>query len=69
MDVRYFKMMALVLALFFLSSCAVWVRDDGYHHRFRHHHWRSSLQQSDPSIARMTAQDSRDSGSYEQVTE
>ena len=50
------KITTVILAVFFLSSCAVWVRDDDHHRRFRHH-WRSSLQQSE---VQMTAQDSGD---------
>jgi hypothetical protein len=57
------RIFMVILAVFFLSSCAVWVRDD-HHHRRGRHHWRSSLQQSE---AQMTAQNSGDSGSYEQV--
>jgi hypothetical protein len=69
MNAQYLKTMAFVLALLFLSSCAVWVRDeDGFHHHHRgYRHWHSSLQQSDQSIAQMTAQNSRDSGSHEKV--
>jgi hypothetical protein len=61
MNAQYLKTMAFVLVLLFLSSCAVWVRDDEYHHHHRgywHHH--SSLQQSPESRAQMTAQNSGD---------
>jgi len=70
MNTRYLKTIAFVLALLFLSGCAVTVRDDGgfHHHHHRYRHWHSSLQQSSPSMAQMTAQDNRDSVSYEQVT-
>ena len=70
MNTRYLKTMTFVLALLFLSSCAVWVRDDDGFHRYHHGYgrWHSSLQQSNQSIAQMTAQNSRGSGSYDQVT-
>jgi hypothetical protein len=56
MNIRFVRMFAIILAMFFLSSCAVWVRDeDGhhYHHRGYWHH--SSLQQPDQSVSQMTA--------------
>ncbi len=56
MNIRYLKMTAFVLALFFLSGCAVFIRDD-YHHPY-YRHWHSSLQQFD---GQMTAQSSGDS--------
>ncbi len=66
MDARYLKILTVASALFFLSSCAVFVGDGGHRHRG---HWRrhSSLQQLDPSAVQMTAQNSGDSGSEEQV--
>ena len=59
MNARYLKTMAFVLALLFLSSCAVWVRDeDGYHRHHRRYWHHSSLQQSEQSFVQMSAQDS-----------
>ena len=69
MNTQYLKTMAFVLALFFLSGCAVVVRDDDWHYRhyrgYRHH---SSLQQSNQSTAQITAQNDRGSGSHKQVS-
>jgi hypothetical protein len=61
MNFQYLKIAAVALALFFLSSCAVVVRDDDHPHR---HYWRwhSSLQQSNQSIDQMTAQNIGDPG-------
>jgi hypothetical protein len=68
MNIRPLKIMAIVISLFFLSSCAVWVRDDDFHHR--HHgygRWHSSLQPSGQSTAQVTAQNNGGSGAHEQV--
>ena len=70
MNTRYLKTMAFVLALLFLSSCAVWVRDDdGFRRHYHRGGWRhhSSLQQPDRSAAQMTAQNSLDSITHQQV--
>lgn len=61
MNIRPLKILAVILALFFLSSCAVFVRDEDHHHRGRWHHY-SSLQQSG---VQMTAQNSGDSAGHE----
>jgi outer membrane biogenesis lipoprotein LolB len=61
MNIKPLKIFVLILATLFLSSCAVFVRDDHHHRRYRHH-WRSSLQQSE---AQMTAQNSGDSLGHE----
>jgi hypothetical protein len=55
MNTRYLRILTVVTALFFLSSCAVFVGDGGHRRRG---HWRrhSSLQQLDPSAVQMTAQ-------------
>ncbi len=46
-----------VITLFFLSGCAVFVGDDGFHHHHFHGgHWHSSIQQSDQSRVQLTAQ-------------
>ncbi len=60
MEIRHFKIWAVVLALFLLPGCAIFVRDDGFHHHHRFHggRWHSSLQQSDQSTIQMTAQNS-----------
>jgi len=69
MNTQYLKTMAFVLALLFLSSCAVVVRDDDWHYRhYRGYRRHSSLQQSNQSIPQMTAQNIRGSGSHEQVS-
>jgi hypothetical protein len=57
MNTGYLKILTVVTALFFLSSCAVFVRDGGHRHR-GHRHRHSSLQQLDPSAVQMTAQKS-----------
>jgi outer membrane biogenesis lipoprotein LolB len=59
MNIKPLKIFVLILATLFLSSCAVFVRDDHHHRR---HHWRSSLQQSE---AQMTAQNGGDSLGHE----
>lgn len=64
MNIQPFKIFVMILALFLLSSCAVFVRDGDHHHRGHWHH-HSSLQQSE---VQMTAQNSGDSGSQEQVS-
>jgi hypothetical protein len=56
MDFRYLKILAIGLALVFVTQgCAVVVRDRDYHHHrgYRHH---SSLQQSDRFAAQVIAQ-------------
>ena len=59
MNIQPLKILAVILALFFLSSCAVFVRDGDHHHRghWRHH---SSLQQSPQSQVQMSAENSGD---------
>ena len=61
MDFKYLKILTIGLVLVFATQgCAVIVRDhDRRHHRRDWH--RSSLLQSDQSIAQMTAQNSRES--------
>jgi len=62
MGSQYIRIFVMVLALLFLSSCAVFVRDeDWHHHRHGYRHY-SSLQQSDQSTGQMTAQNSGDAG-------
>ena len=69
MNTQYLKTMAFVLALLFLSSCAVVVRDDDWHYRhyrgYRHH---SSLQQSNQSLSQMAAQNTGESGAMNRGT-
>jgi hypothetical protein len=67
MNTRYLRMFAVLLALFFMSSCAVFVRDGDYHHRG---YWRrhSSLEQSDPAPVQMTAQNSGEAQGHDQVS-
>ena len=62
MNIRSLKIFLVILAVIFLSSCAVFVRDDHRHRGRPHHH--SSVQQSG---VQMTAQNSGDSGDHEQV--
>ena len=67
MNIRLLKIFVVILSLFFLSSCAVFVRDEDWDHHYHHNHeyWHhSSLQQSE---TRMAAQDSGDSGGQGQV--
>jgi hypothetical protein len=63
MNIRPLKIFLVILAVIFLSSCAVFVRDDHHHRRGRWHH-HSSLEQS---RIQMTAQNGGDSGGHEQV--
>ncbi len=63
MNIRHLKMFAIISALFFLSSCAVFVRDEHHHRRGWHHH--SSLQQSG---VQMTVQNSGGLVGQEQVS-
>ena len=67
MNTRFLKLLTVVSALFFLSSCAVFVRDGGYHHRgYWHRH--SSLQQSNlPTDQQMTALYSGEAQDHNQV--
>jgi len=57
MNTRYLKLFTIISALFFLTSCAVFVRDEDYHHRGHWHH-HASIQQSSPQAIQMTAQNS-----------
>jgi hypothetical protein len=66
MNTQYAKLIAVVLAVFFLSGCAVYVRDeDWHHHRGYWHH--SSIQQSEQSSVQMFVQNSGDSGEHSQI--
>jgi hypothetical protein len=62
MNIRPLKIFLVILAVIFLSSCAVFVRDDRHHRGRPHHH--SSLQQAG---VQMTAYNGGDSGGHEQV--
>jgi hypothetical protein len=70
MNFRYLKILMTILAFIFATQgCAVFVRDRGHHHRYRHwdgpgHRWKhySSLQQSPQSTAQFVSQDVKDSG-------
>jgi len=67
MNIPTQKIIGIALALFFLSGCAVFVRDGGYHHRG---YWRrhSSLQQSNlPTDHQMTALNSGEAQDHNQV--
>ncbi len=69
MKIRLFKTGIVILALFFLSGCAIFIRDDDFHHHHFHGgRWHSSLQQSDQSTIRMAAQISGDSGARDKVS-
>ena len=68
MSIRFLKIFTIVSALFFLTSCAVFVREDGFHHRHFHGgRWHSSLQQSDQSRVQMTAQNSEEVQGHNQM--
>jgi hypothetical protein len=66
MNTRFLKLFTVASALFFLCSCAVFVRDGGYHHRG---YWRrhSSLQQSNLPTGQMTALNSGEAQDYNQA--
>ncbi len=65
MKTVYAKVFATVLALLFLSGCAVWIRDDdGFYHHHRRYWHHSSLQQSERSSVQMAIQDSGGSGGW-----
>jgi len=52
MKIQNLKIMAVLLAMFFVTGCAVFVRDDDFHHHHRYYrHWRGSLEQSSQPIA------------------
>ncbi len=55
MRTQFLRLFTIVSALFFLSSCAVFVGDGGHYHRG---YWRrhSSTQQSSPLAMQMTGQ-------------
>jgi len=55
MNIRYIKIVGVILALVFLSGCAVFVRGDDWHHHHRGYWHHSSLQQSNPSVSQLTA--------------
>ena len=69
MNIPIKKITGIILALFLLSGCAVFVRDGGgyYHHpgHWRHH---SSIQQSNPLANQMTAQNSGEAQQHDQVS-
>ncbi|HVP77993.1 MAG TPA: hypothetical protein VMV04_08855 [Thermodesulfobacteriota bacterium] len=63
MNTRYLKLFTIVSALFFLTSCAVFVRDEDYHHRGHWHH-HASIQQSSPqAISNDYSKQWKDTGS------
>ncbi len=52
MKIQNLKIMAVLLAMFFVTGCAVFVRDDDFHHhRGYYRHWRGSLEQSSQPAA------------------
>jgi hypothetical protein len=55
MNIRPLKIFLVILAVIFLSSCAITVRD---HHHPGDRHWHSSLQQPDQPPVQITAQNS-----------
>ncbi len=63
MNIQVKKIIGIILALFFLSGCAVFVRDGGGYHRHRGHWHHSSLQQSDQPSFQMADQNSGPEGS------
>jgi len=66
MNIRPLKIFVVILAIFFLSGCAIFVRDEDWDHHYPHGYWHhhSSLQWSETQMA---VQDSGDSGGHEQV--
>ena len=66
MNTRYLRMFAVLLALFFMSSCAVFVGDGGHHRGYWRRH--SSLEQSNPATVQMTAQNSGEAQGHDQVS-
>jgi hypothetical protein len=66
MNLGYARILATALALFFLSGCALYVRDEDWHHHRRYWH-HSSIQQSEQSPVQLVAQNSGDSGEHDQV--
>ncbi len=68
MNIPIQKIIGVILTLFLLSGCAVFVGDgDGHHHRghWRHH---SSIQQSNPLAIQMTAQNGEEAQGHDQVS-
>ena len=69
MNIQRLKTFLVILAIFFLSGCAVFVRDgdwDHHHHRGHWHH-HSSLQQSQSQV-QMGAENSGDLVGQEQAS-
>ena len=56
MNNQSLKIFAVILAIFFLSGCAIFVRDEDWHHHHRGYWRHSSIQQSNSSLSQMTAQ-------------
>jgi len=67
MNTRFLRLFTIVSALFFLSSCAVFVRDEDHHHRG---YWRrhSSIEQSNPSTVQLTAQNRGEAQNHDQIS-
>lgn len=68
MDIRHLKIFSIILTLFLLSGCAVFVRDDYWHHHHRGYWRHSSLQQSNQSLSQMAAQNTGESGAMNRGT-
>ena len=65
MNIPIQKIIGVILALFLLSGCAVFVRDGGGHRGHWRHH--SSIQQSNPPSVQMTAQNSGEAQGHDRV--
>ena len=69
MNIRYLKILGTILVLFFLSGCAIFVRDEDWHHHHYRGYWHhSSIQESEQPAVQMAAQYSGGSRSHEQVS-
>ncbi len=67
MNIPIKKITGVILTLFLLFGCAVFVGDGGHHHRgYWHHH--ASIQESNPSTAQMTARNSAGARGHDQVS-
>jgi hypothetical protein len=68
-NLRYIKMLLLLLSLVFATQgCAVFIGTDDYHHRHYYHHWHGSSPQQSPQVmAQLDNQKGEDSERQVQV--